>query len=210
MSDLRVLVVSRDPLARAGLTALLGQQQEPHDSIVVGQVNGDEDLEPGLEAYRPDVVLWDLGWDPAAALERLAELTPDGPPVLALLADSSQAAATWAAGAQGLLLREIEPTLLHSALAAAARGLVVLDPSLAGATPTVGSVPATPVPELTNRELETLRLLAEGLPNKVIASRLGISEHTVKFHVNSIMGKLGAQSRTEAVTQAMRLGLVLL
>ena len=62
--------------------------------------------------------------------------------------------------------------------------------------------------EFTPRELEVLRLLAEGLPNKTIASRLGISEHTVKFHINSIMGKLGAQSRTEAVTRAARLGLV--
>ena len=210
MSDLRVLVVARDPLARAGLAALLGQQQESHESIVVGQVTGDEDLEPGLEVYRPDVVLWDLGWDPTPALGRLAELTPDGPPVLALIADASHAAETWSAGAQGLLLRETDSNLLLSALAAAAKGLVVLDPSLAAATPTVGGVRPTPVTELTNRELETLRLLAEGLPNKVIASRLGISQHTVKFHVNSIMGKLGAQSRTEAVTQAMRLGLILL
>ncbi|MCI0846819.1 MAG: response regulator transcription factor, partial [Chloroflexi bacterium] len=58
--------------------------------------------------------------------------------------------------------------------------------------------------------LQALRLLAEGLPNKTIATRLGISEHTVKFHVNSILGKLGAQSRTEAVTRATRLGLILL
>lgn len=65
-------------------------------------------------------------------------------------------------------------------------------------------------PDLTPRELEALRLLAEGLPNKTIASRLGISEHTAKFHVNSILSKLGAQSRTEAVTRATRLGLTLL
>ena len=63
---------------------------------------------------------------------------------------------------------------------------------------------------MTSRELEVLWLLAEGLPNKAIASRLGISEHTVKFHVNSIMGKLSAQSRTDAVVRATRLGLILL
>jgi DNA-binding NarL/FixJ family response regulator len=58
--------------------------------------------------------------------------------------------------------------------------------------------------------MEVLRLLAEGLPNKAIAHRLGISEHTVKFHVNALLGKLGAQSRTEAVVRATRLGLILL
>jgi len=63
---------------------------------------------------------------------------------------------------------------------------------------------------LTPREQEVLQLLAEGLPNKAIASQLSISEHTVKFHVNAIMGKLGAQSRTEAVTRATRAGLILL
>jgi len=68
----------------------------------------------------------------------------------------------------------------------------------------------TPVEELTPRERHVLQLLAEGLPNKAIADRLGISEHTVKFHVSAIMSKLGAQSRTEAVTRAARLGLIIL
>jgi two-component system nitrate/nitrite response regulator NarL len=63
---------------------------------------------------------------------------------------------------------------------------------------------------LTPRELEVLRLVAEGLPNKTIAARLDISEHTVKFHVNTILGKLGVASRTEAVVRATRLGLILL
>ena len=66
------------------------------------------------------------------------------------------------------------------------------------------------VEDLTPRELEVLQLLAEGLSNKEIARRLGTSEHTVKFHVNAILGKLGAHSRTEAVTRAARLGLIIL
>ena len=66
------------------------------------------------------------------------------------------------------------------------------------------------VDPLTRRELDVLRLVAEGLPNKAIADRLHISEHTVKFHLNALMGKLGAQSRTEAVVRATRLGLLLL
>jgi DNA-binding NarL/FixJ family response regulator len=63
---------------------------------------------------------------------------------------------------------------------------------------------------LTPRELEVINLIAEGLPNKTIAGRLGISEHTVKFHVNAILTKLGAQSRTEAVVRATRMGLIAL
>ena len=63
---------------------------------------------------------------------------------------------------------------------------------------------------MTTRELAVLRLVAEGLPNKTIAVRLGISEHTVKFHVNAILGKLGVASRTEAVVRATRLGLIFL
>ena len=67
-----------------------------------------------------------------------------------------------------------------------------------------------PVEDLTPRELEVVQLLAEGLPNKAIAKRLGVSDHTIKFHVNAILGKLGAQSRTEAVVRATRLGLIVL
>ena len=94
----------------------------------------------------------------------------------------------------------------------AMRGMVVLDPRFSSAVSHAAarrSPPAT-VETLTRRELEVLRLLAEGSPNKAIAYRLDISEHTVKFHVNSILTKLNAQSRTEAVTTATRLGLILL
>jgi DNA-binding NarL/FixJ family response regulator len=94
---------------------------------------------------------------------------------------------------------------------AAAQDLVVLDPSLPAPVLSTRD-PSSPmlVEELTPRELEVLDLLAEGLSNKAIAHRLGISDHTVKFHVNAVMGKLGAQSRTEAVVRATRLGLILL
>jgi len=207
VNDLRVLVVASDQLARAGLAALLAQQP---GTLTVDQAGADEDLQIVLEASRPDVVLWDLSWNPAGDLERIAQLPENTPPVLALIPDESHAAETWAAGVGGLLLRDVDAALLLPALAAAAQGLVVLDPALSGATPTARPLPTGPLPELTQRELQALRLLAEGLPNKTIATRLGISEHTVKFHVNSILGKLGAQSRTEAVTRATRLGLILL
>ncbi len=207
MNGLRVLVIASDQLARAGLAALLSQQP---GTLTIDQAGADEGLQTALEAYRPDVVLWDLGWSPSIELERIAQLPEHAPPVLALIPDESHAAETWGAGVGGLLLRDVDAGLLLPALAAAAQGLVVLDPALAGAAPTARALPTGPMPELTQRELQVLRLLAEGLPNKTIAARLGISEHTVKFHVNSILGKLGAQSRTEAVTRATRLGLILL
>jgi DNA-binding NarL/FixJ family response regulator len=96
---------------------------------------------------------------------------------------------------------------MAAAIVALSHGLQVTDPALAG-----GSAPAASGPGsaslLTPREQDVLQILAEGLPNKGVASRLGVTEHTVKFHVNSIMGKLNAQSRTEAVALATRLGLL--
>lgn len=93
---------------------------------------------------------------------------------------------------------------------AAAAGLVVSDPSLGpGLRPERGREEAPLVEDLTPREREALQLLAEGLSNKEIARRLGTSEHTAKFHVNAILGKLNAHSRTEAVTRAARLGLII-
>ncbi|MBI4336916.1 MAG: response regulator transcription factor [Chloroflexi bacterium] len=203
---MRVLVVALDSLARAGLAALLAAQP---DSVVVGQSDGSGDLIADLGAYRPDVLVWDLGWDLSKAVERLAELPESAPPVVALLAEGPQAALAWAAGARGLLLRDADGAILVAAMRAVTHGVVALDPRLVG---TLMSAQDSPSPssagELSARELEVLQLLAEGLPNKTIAQRLSISEHTVKFHVNSILGKLGAQSRTEAVTRGIRGGLI--
>jgi DNA-binding NarL/FixJ family response regulator len=204
--DLRVLVVAQDPLARAGLATLLSDQQ---GCTLVGQVDGGADLVAGLEVYRPQVLVWDLGWEPAQALERLTGLPEGSPPVVALLPDDAHVATAWAAGARGLVLRDADASSIAAAAIAVARGVVALDPRLAaGVLASRGRPPAMPASELTPRESQVLRLLAQGLPNKAIAGRLGISEHTVKFHVNAIFSKLGAQSRTEAVVQATRLGLV--
>ena len=199
--------MARDRLARAGLSALLDQQL---GCVVVGQVGEHDEVKSGLEVYKPDVVLWELGWDTSADLEYLAGLPEDAPPVLTLLPDDSHAADAWAAGARGLILRDTNVERLLPALVAVGQGFGVLDLSLTAAVPPIRSLPAGNAPDLTPRELEALRLIADGLPNKAIASRLGISEHTVKFHVNSILSKLAAQSRTEAVTNAARLGLIFL
>ncbi len=215
MDEVRVLVLADDPLARAGLAALLAA--EP-GCTVVGRASGADDLVAAVEAYRPDVLLWDLGSSPDLGLERVAAAAGAQPPVVLLLADAALAEDAWAMGARGILPRAAEPPQIVAALAAVVQGLVVVDPAFIPALfPPVESRPlgATDVAEplfeeLTPRELEVLRLLADGLPNKAIARHLGISEHTVKFHVNAILGKLGAGSRTEAVVRATRLGLILL
>jgi DNA-binding NarL/FixJ family response regulator len=113
-----------------------------------------------------------------------------------------------------MLRRDASPAEILAAVEAAANGLAVLDPQELGAL----LASSAPVPvqadgdtsAITARELEVLRMMADGAPNKVIAWKLGISEHTVKFHVASILARLGASSRTEAVTIGIRKGLVLL
>ena len=214
MADLRVLIVADNLLARAGLAALLAEQSGIN---VVGQVAGGDLLADDIDVYRPDVLVWDFGWEPDVAQTRFSDLIDElgtaSLPVLALLPDEGNAAevAAWmgVATAGGLLLRETGPDQLVAALNAMAQGLLVFDPLLA-TLPNVDSLPE-PLPEnLTPRELEVLQLLAEGLANKGIAHQLGISDHTVKFHVNAIMTKLNAQSRTDAVVRATRLGLIIL
>ena len=204
MTQLRVLVVSLDRLSRAGLAAVLDQQP---GLTVVGQISGDENPFLPLDVYAPDAIVWDVSWETESASHNLTLLPENTPSVLALAATKNQAAQARAAGAQAFLSRDASPEALAAALIALSHGLQVTDPALSGgpesATPGPGSAPL-----LTPRENDVLRLLAEGLPNKGIAARLEVSEHTVKFHVNSIMGKLNAQSRTEAVTLATRLGLL--
>jgi two-component system nitrate/nitrite response regulator NarL len=209
MMPLRVLIIAGDPLARAGLAALLASEPQ---LTIVGQLAPGADFAAQMQIYQPDAMLWDLGWNPTANLEMVSDLTESGRPLVALLADESSAAEVWTAGVRGLLLRAASGELLAAALMTIAHGLIVLDPGLAGALLRAPSIAGSesPAESLTPRELDVLRGLADGLSNKEIARTLGISEHTVKFHVNAILGKLGAQSRTEAVVRATRAGLILL
>lgn len=209
---LRVMLIADDPLVRNGLAALLANRS---DCQVVGQAASDTDVISSVDVYRPDVVLWDMGWDALhsarlARLECLAELRDGGIGSVVLLHEADSGVNIWRAGARGLLLRQVEADRLVAALQAVAQGLVVWDePFLASIMAAAVETPSD-AHLLTPREHEVLQLLAEGLPNKIVADRLHISEHTVKFHVNAIMGKLGAQSRTEAVVLATRRGLILL
>jgi DNA-binding NarL/FixJ family response regulator len=208
----RVLLLGDDPLARSGLAALLGS--EPGIEVL-GQSAPGEDGRAEIAQHDPDVVLWDLGPRPEVPLDSPGAPGEEGAPVLALVPDEGPAAEALAAGARGILYRDSDASRLAAALVALARGLVVLDEGLA---PSLlrphDAAPLSeldgPVEPLTPREVEVLQLLSQGLSNKLLGARLGISEHTAKFHVNAILGKLGAQGRTDAVVRAARMGLILL
>jgi two-component system nitrate/nitrite response regulator NarL len=200
----RLLVVAEDALSRAGLRAVAEESGldvvGERSAVAVGAEDGDETV---------DVVVWDLGPDGASA-DRLRTLVP-GVPVLALLWTEEQAGEVLAAGARGLLLRDRVDEKLAPAVSALVAGLVVVDDALVATVLRPRASTGTSLVEsLTPREMEVLQLVAEGLTNRGIGERLGISEHTAKFHVNAILGKLGARSRSEAVAQAARLGLFLL
>jgi DNA-binding NarL/FixJ family response regulator len=200
---LHLLVVGEDALARAGLRALA----EGTGLSIAADLAPDE-LDDA-EGDGLDAAVWDLGPAPGS-LERLRGLAARLP-VLAVLWSEEQARDALAAGARGVLLRERLEERFAAALRAVATGLVVVDEALADAV--LRPRPATPaslVEPLTPREVQVLQLVAEGLTNRGIGQRLGISEHTAKFHVNAILGKLGAQSRGEAIAQAARLGLLVL
>lgn len=204
METLQILLVADDPLARMGLAMLLSTQT----GVVVGQADTSFFTDDLSELdVQPDVVVWDVGW---AAPESLPVWEDLSAPVVALVADEGQTAVIWSSGVRVLLRREMDPDRLWVAIQAALHGLIVLDAELSEGLITAVSPLALPTEDLTPRELEVLQHLAKGLTNKAIAQRLAVSEHTIKFHVNALMSKLGAQSRTEAVVLATRQGLIVL
>jgi DNA-binding NarL/FixJ family response regulator len=144
------------------------------------------------------------------------ELAPNVP--VLVLTDASGVMEALQAGASGVLSERADADILCTAIRAAARGLVTLSAEFrdhlvdasGSRTALESEAEDEPPIELTARELQVLRLLAEGASNKSIGRRLGITPHTAKFHVASIVAKLGAMGRTDAVAKAMRLGLVMI
>jgi DNA-binding NarL/FixJ family response regulator len=205
IENLRVLVVADDPLARVGLSRII---EDDTDCVLVGQIDRAVDLSNALDVYRPDVLLWDLGWEASESVEHLAEFTEESIPVVVLLSDESLVLDVLTSGVRGLLSRDSEAGMIKMALKSASQGLTVFEGRFSGAVLPQNRTPSYLIEALTLREKEVLELMAEGLTNKAIAVHLGISEFTVKFHVNAILNKLGAQSRTEAAIRAVRLGLI--
>jgi DNA-binding NarL/FixJ family response regulator len=190
-AETRVAVRAAYPSVRAGLRAMLAAQ--PGIALV----------DDGPEA---EVTIVDLPEDAAT------DDWPAGPSVLLAANPSDYLRAQPDGAARAYLLKEATAPELAAAVAAVANGLVVMDPSVAAGLPaaaarSAGGPPTTDL-TLSEREIEVLQHIAAGLPNKGIAHQLGISEHTVKFHVGTILAKLDAASRTEAVAIAVRHGLL--
>lgn len=204
---IRVLVVDDHPVVRSGLRALLAVET---DLEVVGTAASGEEALDVVERAHPDVVLCDLrlgaGMDGVAVTAALRE-SQDAPAVLILTTydNDSDIARAALAGAAGYLLKDAEPAAIVRGIADAHAGRLVLSPELEGR---VVDRMTHGVPRLSARELDVLRLVADGLTNREIARRLFIAEGTVKTHLVHAFGKLDADSRTAAVAAARRHGLV--
>ena len=205
---IRVLIVAAYASVRAGLHGLLAGAG---DIAVVAEASGSAEAERLLPGARPNVVLAD---DFPDDRDRLVSVVAGGECALVLLGatrDGFQALASAPLPGWAYLLKDADGAEIAGAIRAAGAGLVALDRGLVPALGSWVAPPAGPAPSgggLTAREREVLALMARGLPNKQIAARLAISPHTAKFHVASVLAKLGAASRTEAVTLGARMGAV--
>jgi two-component system, NarL family, response regulator YdfI len=190
---IRVFVVAESEVVRAGLEKLI---QSSGALSLTGSA-------PDMDGYRNDSPVDVLLMD--SLIPELDIPDTEVPQSIVLLTD-----ATPHTGVPAVLPRSATRDQIIAAVLAVAAGLTVRHPDSAIAPPTRRDHPNAPVQPLTDREMQVLGMLSQGFANKTIAWKLGISDHTVKFHVSSIFSKLGVSSRTEAVTLGARLGLIFL
>ena len=214
MNDpIRILVADDHPVVRDGLVAMLSTQP---DFLVVAEASSGLEAVHKAASFQPDVLLLDLEMPDMDGVEALRQLRARYPELRALVFTAfdtdERILGAVKAGAQGYLLKGAPRDELFRAIRVVSAGGSLLEPVVASKLLHHVSSPPSPEPPawkaLTEREMEVLRLLAQGKANKEIASQLVISERTVKFHVSSIMNKLGAGNRTEAVTLAAQGGLI--
>ncbi len=220
---IRILLADDHPIVREGLRAVLETQTD--FEVIAECATGDEALRLSL-ALHPDMLLLDLEMpvmDGVETIRRLRQLS-DAPRIIVFTAFDNDERIIHAiqAGADGYLLKGAPREEIFNALRVTMQGGSLLQPLVASkllrhvgqqqvqGTPPRQVAKVPPMEALTERELEVLYLLAQGMPNKEIAAHLIISERTAKFHVSSIMGKLGATNRTEAVSLAAQRGLITL
>ncbi len=206
---IRLLIAAPSAVVRAGLESIAATGP----ATEVAGASGLEGLAAAVDRYQPDVLLASVEAHRDAPTGELLSLAGrPGAPAIVVLAPDLQppwTAEALRAGIRAVLPGDLGVREILAAIEAAAAGLVVLHPQDLPAL--AAERPLPPLPQiLSPREIQVLTMLAEGDGNKTIAWKLGISEHTAKFHVASILSKLDAGTRTEAVTQGIRRGLILL
>jgi DNA-binding NarL/FixJ family response regulator len=204
---IRLLIADDHPVVRDGLRGMVAAEQ---DLEVVGEAATGGEALALVPRVRPDVALVDLRMpelDGVATIRALRERHPDVRVLVLTTFDSDRdVVSAIEAGATGYLLKDAPRAELFRAIRAAARGEAVLAP--AAATRLVGQLRQPATPPLTARELQVLRLIAKGATNREVASRLHVSEATVKTHLVHAFGKLGVSDRTAAVAVALERGLL--
>jgi len=204
---IRIAVAATSAVRRAGLESIIRSHAEFQ---LAGSFATVASLAPFARNTELDVIVIDSN----SIHDLLREPTSEAAVVLLTeVSDARSISRLLRSGVRAILSRESEPDDVLSAIFAVYDGLVLLSmPTAESLAAVFGGQPLQVEDELseeiTSRETDVLRMLAEGLMNKDIAARLGISEHTVKFHISSILDKLGASTRTEAVTQGIRRGLI--
>lgn len=210
---IRILVADDHPVVRQGLVAMLDTQP---DFEIVGQAGTGTEAIERVAAQTPDVLLLDLEMpelDGVEVIRQLRDRDLDTRVIVFTAFDTDERiVGAVQAGAQGYLLKGAPRDQIFEAIRVVSEGGSLLQPVVASkllkhVSGEAGAHEAGPEP-LTEREMEVLELLAQGKTNREIAAALIITERTVKFHVSSIMGKLGAGNRTEAVAIAAQQGLV--
>lgn len=203
---IRVVIADDHAVVRAGLAQLLTTFA---DVELVGAAADGEEAVSLCAEHGPDVVLMDLEMPTLDGIEATRRIRAAQPAVavvvLTSFSDRERILRALDAGAAGYLLKDAEPHELARAIEAAARGEAPLDPKAARALLSARRAP-TPAEALSTREREVLVMIGEGLPNKLIAQRLSISEKTVKAHLTSVYRQIGVTDRTQAALWAQRHG----